>query len=258
MSNTNNESFSTWMEQRKHKNDNDNGSGSNNEDDDNWNNSLTNWKTNIASQLHTYSNILPDASTGPLSAEYRQRVEYVIYMLLLGGLFGGLAIFVGLPTIVIRPSKFVICSTLCSLCVASSIIILKKPSVFLAEIWCAILELFNCNNNNTETGSTGSGMTVFPLVFLMITNILTIYITVFYHNYLYTILASCLQCLSIIYYLLSYIPGGTRSLSMLSSSIYYLVLKPLIAAGWNCGYYCTTWSYSLIFPSETPTERSWF
>ena len=62
---------------------------------------------NFSNQLQELSGSLPEA--GPLSAAFRQRATYAIYLLLASIAFGLLAVFVGLPTLLFRPAKFVLC-----------------------------------------------------------------------------------------------------------------------------------------------------
>lgn len=87
---------------------------------------------NFSNQLQELSGTLPEA--GPLSAAFRQRVTHAIYLLFAAAAFAVLAVFVGLPTLILRPAKFVICMTLSTLCLAGSVIVLQKPSVFVANL----------------------------------------------------------------------------------------------------------------------------
>lgn len=89
-------------------------------------------RDSFATQLQDMTEALPEA--GPLSAAYRERLLNSIYLLFASVLFGVLAIFIGLPTLVLRPSKFVICLSLSTLLAASSVIVMQKPSVFLTNL----------------------------------------------------------------------------------------------------------------------------
>lgn len=68
---------------------------------------LSTIQNNLTNQLQELSGNLPEA--GPLSAAFRQRATYAIYLLLASIAFGLLAVFVGLPTLLFRPAKFVLC-----------------------------------------------------------------------------------------------------------------------------------------------------
>ena len=93
---------------------------------------LSSIQDNVTNQFQELSGSLPEA--GPLSAAFRARVTNAVYLLLISAAFGILAVIVGLPTLVIRPSKFVICITLCTGFGAASVIVLQKPSVFLSNV----------------------------------------------------------------------------------------------------------------------------
>jgi hypothetical protein len=162
-------------------------------------------------QMQDIAGILPDA--GPLSAEFRQRFKNAIYLLLASIAFGILAIFIGLPTLVLRPSKFVICMTLATICAAGSVILLQKPSVFLSNLIKA------------------GPMKALPIMSLLGTMLFTAYITIFVHKYIFILIAAGLQILSLLWYLSSYIPGGTVGLKVLLRTAYTLIstaMKPCI------------------------------
>jgi hypothetical protein len=211
---SNKQDFAAWMEQRKAPKPN-----ASDEEDDDWSASLLGWQKDAAAHLHSYSSLLPDSSTGPLSAEYRDRLTSAIYLLLLALLFGTLAVIIGLPTLLIKPSKFVLCSTLCSLCVAGSMVLLKGPTLYLQEL---LAQLTACSAENPPSSSAVS------LLLVVITNGATIAVTVLYHSYLLTLVAAGLQALSLLFYLLSYIPGGSASAGVLLRSAWFLVGRPCI------------------------------
>lgn len=220
------DSFSQWMEQRKAES---NRSSSDSSSD--WSFELTEWQNSLMGQFQSYSSLLPDS--GSLSAEYRNRLMNSMYLLLVAALFAFLAIFVGLPTIALRPSKFVLCSTLCSIFVAASAIVFKRPSIFLKELW------ESCWDSSGGPSSTRTSS--FPLMGLLVSNLLTVYITVVYHRYLYTMIAAGIQLLCIAWYLLSYLPfGGTANLTFLLKSLWYVVLKPLFYTVWTAAATCAS------------------
>ena len=157
--------------------------------------------------------MLPDA--GPLSAEFRQRVKYAVYLIIVSAIFGMFAIVIGLPTLIIRPSKFVICMTLSTLSAAASMIVLQKPSVFLSNLL-------------KEPIKSG------PIVSLLVTMLLTGYITIFVNRYLLVLLAAGAQVICMLWYLSSYVPGGQTGLKMLLKATYVLVSTALMP----CIYLC--------------------
>ena len=145
---------------------------------------------NFANQLQELSGSLPEA--GPLSAAFRQRASHAIYLLFAAAGFGVLAVFIGLPTLILRPAKFVICMTLSTLCLAGSVIVLQKPSVFIANL------------------VKGGPSQAAPVVVLLVSLLCTTYVTVFIHKYLAVLFAGALQLLCMVYYLASFVPGGTQ------------------------------------------------
>ena len=145
---------------------------------------------NFSNQLQELSGSLPEA--GPLSAAFRQRASHAIYLLFAAVGFGILAVFIGLPTLILRPAKFVICMTLSTLCLAGSVIVLQKPSVFLTNL--------------VKGGPTQAA----PVVVLLISLLATTYVTIFIHKYLAVLFAGAMQLLCMVYYLASFVPGGTQ------------------------------------------------
>jgi len=60
---------------------------------------------------------------------------------------------------------------------------------------------------------------------------MTIYLTVFVHWYLMVIASAAFQVLAVVWYLASFIPGGTRGLQLLLKTAYVIVgtvLKPFV------------------------------
>ena len=162
---------------------------------------------NFTNQLSELSGSLPDA---PLSASFRTRVRHSIYLIGISLVFGVLAIVVGLPTLVLRPAKFVICMTLCTLSGAGSVIILQKPSVFLYSLL------------------NGGFKNAIPVVLLFASMLFTVYATVFIHKYIIVIFAGCIQMLCMAFYLASFIPGGSRGLVVLLK-MGYAVLRTALS-----------------------------
>jgi Got1/Sft2-like family len=164
----------------------------------------------FTNQLSELSGSLADA---PLSAAFRARVTHAIYLLGISVIFGLLAIFIGLPTLILRPAKFVICITLCTLSAAGSVIILQKPAVFFGGL--------------VKNGI----MNALPVILLFTSMIFTIYCTVFIHKYLVILFAGGVQLLCMAFYLASFIPGGSRGLIVLLKMGYAVLstaMKPCV------------------------------
>lgn len=150
---------------------------------------LNSIQNNFTNQLSELSGSLPDA---PLNEAFRTRVKHSIYLLGISVLFGILAVFIGLPTLVLRPAKFVICMTLCTLSAAGSVIILQKPALFLSNLL------------------KGGAANAFPVGLLLVSLLFTIYATVFIHTYIIVLIAGSIQMFCMAFYLASFIPGGSR------------------------------------------------
>lgn len=164
----------------------------------------------FTNQMSELSGSLADA---PLSAAFRARVTHSIYLLGISVIFGLLAIFIGLPTLILRPAKFVICITLCTLSAAGSVIILQKPAVFFSGL--------------LKNGV----MNALPVILLFTSMIFTIYCTVFIHRYLVILFAGGVQLLCMAFYLASFIPGGSRGLIVLLKMGYAVLstaMKPCV------------------------------
>ena len=157
----------------------------------------------VSNQLQELSGSIPEA--GPLSSAFRLRVKNAIYLLILSVLFAILAIFIGLPTLIFRPAKFVICMTLSTLLGASSVIVLQKPSVFLS---------------NLLNGGVSNSL---PIVCLLLSLIATIYVTIMVHKYIYVLIMGSIQILCMLYYISSFLPVGTKGLQIILKTGYIIV-----------------------------------
>jgi len=209
---TRDSSFSEWMNKQKARDENggdgdaDSGTGLLSQ--------LAYVQDGLAQQMSDFSGALPDA--GPLNADFRARLSTSVYLMLASITFGVIAIFVGLPIVALRPSKFIMCMTLSTLLGASSVAVMKKPSVFFSELVSGPLEKS------------------IPLIAVFISCILTIYVTVTIHRYLYIIAAGGFQLLCMLWYIASFIPGGYAGLRVLLQACYYMVrtaMMPCIAFG---------------------------
>lgn len=160
----------------------------------------------------------------PLSSAFRARAVHAIYLLCGSLIFLIIAIVVGLPTLLVRPSKFVICISLSTLLGASSVVVLQKPSVFISSIL----------NGGMEKG--------FPVVLLLLSLFTTLYVTIFIHKYLYVIIMGSLQMWVLLYYLSSFIPGGSQGLAILLRTGYAVVSTAITP----CIYVCKRTVYNTI------------
>jgi hypothetical protein len=168
-------------------------------------------QTNFTSQMQELAGGLPEA--GPLSAGFRTRMRNSMYLFLGSLLFALLAIFIGIPTLAVRPSKFALCLTLSTLLAVASIVVLQKPSVFLENL------------RNSEKDR------IFALIGLILCSLGTIYMTVFIHRYLFILAAAACQVLCIVWFLASFIPGGTKGLTVLLRACFAFlktILTPLV------------------------------
>lgn len=168
----------------------------------------------VSNQLQELSGSIPEA--GPLSAAFRTRVKHAIYLLISSVIFALLAIFIGLPTLIFRPAKFVICMTLSTLLGASSVIVLQKPSVFLSNL------------------INGGPSNALPIVCLLSSLIATVYVTIVIHKYVFVLFMGSLQILCMLYYLSSFIPGGTRGLQIILKTGYVIVSTAITPCVFVC------------------------
>lgn len=202
-------SFAAWMEQQQSEDDNkDENSGGFDFTVFSVMGQLSAIQDNVTTQFQELSGSLPEA--GPLSAAFRTRITHAVYLLIASAGFGLLAVIVGLPTLVIRPSKFVICITLCTGLGAASVIVMQKPSVFLANL------------------IKGGVQTSLPLILLLFSVLLTLYVTIFVHKYLVVLAAGCGQIFFMLYYLASFIPGGSKGLQILLRTA-FMIIKTALA-----------------------------
>ncbi len=212
-------SFASWLEQQKADN-NANLGGSSKDDDEEsgsffgfssvWT-QFSSIQDSFVGQMQELSGSLPDA--GPLSSAYRARLMNAIYLLVASVGFGTLAIVVGLPTLVVRPSKFVLCLTLCTLCATGSVIVMQKPTVFLQDML------------------TGGVSKKLPVALVILSALFTFYVTVFIHRYVMILVAGGIQVLCLLFYLASFIPGGIRGLQVILRMAYAVIstaMKPCL------------------------------
>lgn len=212
-------SFSDWLEKQKAAERGDN-VATDEQDNVSVFARFTSIQENFTNQLQELSGSLPEA--GPLSASFRARITNAIYLFIASGVFAVLAIVIGIPTLIVRPIKFVLCMTLSTLLAAASVIVMQKPSVFISNIFA------------------GGIVTALPVVLLFASLFFTLYVTIFVHRYLSIIFAGSLQMVCMLYYLASFIPGGSQGVMVLlratyavivtaATPLYYMVKSALVA-----------------------------
>lgn len=208
MKNDNN--FSNWLSKHQEQ-DNLLNNPSNNSQVNDAASYLNSFQDSLINQFQDLTGTLPEV--GPLSSSYRQRMLNSIYFLILGIIFLILAIFVGLPTIFLKPAKFIICITFSTFFFIFSMITLKTWKSFLILLM----------NGNMEY--------VAPFFSLVLSSFFTIYIVVFKSFYIYIIAITIIQLASLIFFLSTFIPGGTKGLLMvlkMAFNMVLLALKPVI------------------------------
>lgn len=168
------------------------------------------FQDSLSSQVQDISSSLPQLQIdmGPLGSEYRTRILKAVYLLIGAIFFAVMAVLVGLPTLIVRPSKFVLCTSASTLLTIASIVILKTPSVFIRD-------MFDFQSNQS-----------LPLFLLLGSSLFTAYTTIFIHKYIYVIAAGVMQVLSILFFLASYLPGGRQGLLFVLKAI-VLVLRTI-------------------------------
>mmetsp|Transcript_15801 Transcript_15801/g.26560 ORF Transcript_15801/g.26560 Transcript_15801/m.26560 type:complete len:232 (-) Transcript_15801:1073-1768(-) len=215
---SNSSGFAQWLEQQKAAQ---NEAENDGEESVGLFSQLSSIQDNFTNQLQEMSGSLPEA--GPLSASYRTRITHAIYLLIAAVAFAILGVFIGLPTLLVRPSKFVLCMTLSTLLAASSVIVMQKPSVFFSNL--------------VSGGPTKAA----PVVALGISMVFTLYVTIFIHRYLSILFAGGIQLTCLLYYLASFIPGGTQGVVVLLKTMFSVVraaAKPVLYLIWKTTIAC--------------------
>ncbi|TPX34007.1 hypothetical protein SmJEL517_g03246 [Synchytrium microbalum] len=118
--------------------------------------------------------------------------------LLLAAICFLLAFFVGLPLMVISPSKFAVPYTFGSILAMASFALLRGPATHLKNLFSRERLPF--------TGLYFGSMA------------LTLYFSMGLHSYLGTIFTAVIQIICLLYFLGSYVPGGTAGLTFLGRS----------------------------------------
>jgi Got1/Sft2-like family len=147
-----------------------------------------------------------------LGMGYQQRFKVFCALLFLSALFFALAFFVGLPMIALKPQKFALSFTMGSLTFMGSFAILKGPVEHLQSM-------------------LQPDRLSFTFVYLA-SMFLTLYFTFSFggaSGYLLVIGASVGQLVSLLWYLISFLPGGASGLQYVLAAMAHL-LRPVIVA----------------------------
>nr|XP_023909126.1 protein transport protein SFT2-like [Quercus suber] len=110
-----------------------------------------------------------------------------------------------LPVMVLMPQKFAICFTLGCGFIIGSFFALRGPSNQLAHM---------------------SSKERLPLTLGFIGSMVaTIYVSMVLHSYILSVLFSVIQVLALMYYAISYFPGGSAGMKFLSSALTSSVMR---------------------------------
>jgi len=120
---------------------------------------------------------------------YQTRFKGFVATLIASSFFFFMAFTVGMPVIVIRPSKFALCFTVGSLMFMSSFALLKGPTAHLKSM----VTLDRLPFTVSYVGSM----------------LLTLYAALVVRSYVFVIATSTIQMATLAYYFLSFLPGGT-------------------------------------------------
>ncbi|XP_043690830.1 protein transport protein SFT2-like [Telopea speciosissima] len=130
---------------------------------------------------------------------------YFGLLLATGVFFIFIAFTMFLPVMVLMPQKFAICFTLGCAFIIGSFFALKGPKNQLAHM---------------------SSKERLPLTLGFIASMVgTIYVSMVLHSYVLSVLFSVLQVLALLYYAISYFPGGSAGLKFLTSAFMSSILK---------------------------------
>lgn len=130
---------------------------------------------------------------------------YFGVFLAVGVFFIFIAFTMFLPVIVLVPQKFAICFTIGCTLIVGSFFALKGPKNQLAH-------MFSKERLPVTLVSIGSMVG-------------TIYVSMVLHSYILSVLFSVLQVFALLYYAISYFPGGSVGLKFLSSAITSSILN---------------------------------
>lgn len=151
-----------------------------------------------------------------LGMNYQQRFQVFCGLLILSGVFFALGFFVGLPLISIRPQKFALSFTFGSLTFMGSFAILRGPQAHIQ-------------------GMLTPDRIPFTAVYVG-SMLMTLYFTFTTHGakgYVTVLISSGFQILALLWYLVTFLPGGAQGMKVLTSAI-ITMLRPLIVGCTKC------------------------
>lgn len=194
---------------------------------------MGNVNVSISSMRSSLESQLPQKIMG---MNYQQRFQIFCICLLLSAIFFSLGFFVGIPLITVRPQKFALSFTCGSITFMSSFAILKGPAEHLKSMlaWDRI------------------HFTVVYLGSMMATLYLTFTVGGA-QGYVLVLGASALQLVSLLWYLVTFLPGGAMGMKVLTQAL-WTMLKPLIVGCAKmqamCISRCVSW-YASRFTSAS-------
>ncbi|KAL3805877.1 hypothetical protein HJC23_007838 [Cyclotella cryptica] len=172
-----------------------------------------------------------------MGMNYQQRFQIFCISLLLSALFFALGFFVGLPLLTVRPQKFALSFTCGSITFMSSFAILKGPQAHFASMM--------------------TGDRIHFTVFYLGSMVLTLYLTFTAggaKGYILVLGASAMQLLALLWYLVTFLPGGAMGMKVLTQALWTL-LRPLMI---GCAKFqamcigrCVSWYASRFTSSES-------
>uniref|UniRef100_A0A7S1YEU8 Vesicle transport protein n=1 Tax=Grammatophora oceanica TaxID=210454 RepID=A0A7S1YEU8_9STRA len=200
--------FGQWYEEQKAAENGDDSASSS------WSEGLPLFNSENAAKMMDFSSIrasmeaqMPKKLWG---MDYAQRFRMFCALLLLSALFFALGFFVGLPTIAIRPQKFALCFTFGSLMFMMSFGLLTGPMEHLRSFLAPDRIVFT---------------TVYFLS--MITTLWCTFNVSGFTGYVVVMGSSGLQIVALLWYLISFLPGGSAGLSVVIGAI-GRILQPVI------------------------------
>lgn len=146
-----------------------------------------------------------NVQTAASSMPSRRAIFYFGLMLATGVFFVFISFTMFLPVMVVMPQKFAICFTLGCLFVMGAFFVLKGPRTQL-------LHMISKERLPFTAGFVAS-------------MVATIYVSMVLHSYLLSVLFSGVQVFALLYYVISYFPGGSAGMRFLSSMVTSSVLK---------------------------------
>eukprot|EP00536_Pseudo-nitzschia_multiseries_P007729 jgi/Psemu1/256532/estExt_Genewise1Plus.C_1840055 len=153
---------------------------------------------------------------------YQQRFKVFCALLFLSGLFFALAFFVGVPMLAVKPQKFALSFTCGSITFMGSFGIMKGPKEHLLSM-CTMERM--------------------PFTIIYAGSMMaTLYLTCTkggMKGYALVLISSGVQLVALLWYLVSFLPGGTMGLNMVGKAM-CTMLRPVFAACFRLQTICIT------------------